>query len=141
MVKLRPTKGLELPVALQDALRHAGISTNHDSIEALQDSLLHEQVDRTLKLQDHYESTSTSTHERLAERSGKADEDRNIVYSALYKHTPYHQVSLTSRILSDQLKSLEHDLEDKDRELLEADGDELSLNDPKVRAFITRYSK
>ena len=141
MVKLKPTKTLDLPAALQDALRHAGIPFNQESIEALQDSLIHAQLEREQKLHDHYESTSTSIHDRLAERSSKADGDLRIIHDALYKHTSFQQVSLTNPLLEKQLKSMEKELEQKDHQLLEAEGNELSLSDPKVRAFIAKYGR
>jgi hypothetical protein len=43
--------------------------------------------------------------------------------------------------LDEQLKAMELELENKDRELLDAEGSELSLSDPKVRAFIGKYGK
>ncbi|KAF1843416.1 uncharacterized protein K460DRAFT_287917 [Cucurbitaria berberidis CBS 394.84] len=141
MVKLKPTNTLDLPAALQDALRRTGISFNQDSIEALQDALAKAQLERASKLHDHYESISLSTHDTLAERSSKADGDSKVVLNALYKHTPFQQVSLTKSKLDDQLKAMERELEEKDRELLEAEGNDLSLSDPKVRAFIARYGK
>ena len=52
MVKLKPTKTLDLPVALQDALRHAGIPFHQESIEDLQDSLIHAQLEREKKLKN-----------------------------------------------------------------------------------------
>jgi hypothetical protein len=141
MVKLKPSQSLDLPVALQDALRHTGISFNHDSIEDLQDSLLQAQHERHKKLQDHYESTTTSTHVGLAERSSKADADLRVMMETLYKHTPFQQVSLTNPRWEEQLKAMERELEEKDRELLEAEGNELSLSDPSVRAFIAKYGR
>lgn len=141
MVKLKPTKTFDLPAALQDALRHAGISFHHDSIEALQESLVQAQLERDKKLQDHFESSSISTHDRLAERSSKADGDLRVILNVLYKHTPFQQVNLTKASLDAQLKAMERELEEKDRELLEAEGNELSLSDPKVKAFIAKYGK
>jgi hypothetical protein len=141
MLKLKPIKTLELPVALQDALRHAGISFAHDSIESLQDSLTQAQLERAKKLQDHYESTATSTHDRLAERSSKADADMRVIMDALYKHTPFQQVCLAETRLEEQIKDMERELEEKDTELLDAEGSELSLSDSKVRAFVAKYGK
>lgn len=141
MLKLKPTQALDLPVTLQDALRYAGISFSQDSIEALQNSLVQAQRERIQKLRDHYESASTSTHDRLAERSSKADGDLDVILKALYKHTPFQEVNLTSSKLNNQLESMAWELEDKDRELLEAEGSKLSLSDPKVRAFIAKYGR
>ncbi|KAF2846478.1 hypothetical protein T440DRAFT_432437 [Plenodomus tracheiphilus IPT5] len=141
MVKLKPSKALDLPVTLQDALRYAGVSLNHESMEALQESLQRTQLERDGKLTDHYESTATSTHNRLAERLSKADSDLDVIMSALYKHTPFAQVNLTSSKLNEQLMLMEHELEQKERDLLEAEGNELSLSDPKVRAFVAKYGR
>ena len=141
MVKLKPTSTLDLPSALQDALRYAGISFSQDNIESLQDVLQQAQLERSKKLQDHYESTAISTHDGLAERSSKADADLRAILSALYKHAPFQQASLTDPELDEQLKAMELELENKDRELLNAEGSELSLSDPKVRAFIAKYGK
>jgi hypothetical protein len=63
------------------------------------------------------------------------------ILSALYKHAPFQQASLTDPELDEQLKAMELELENKDRELLDAEGSELSLSDPKVRAFIAKYGK
>ncbi|KAI4907110.1 hypothetical protein J4E90_010005 [Alternaria incomplexa] len=141
MVKLKPTSSLDLPVTLQDALRYAGISFSHDNIESLQDTLQQAQLERSKKLQSHYESTATSAHDVIAERTSKADTDMRAILSALYKHAPFHQASLTNPELDEQLKAMELELENKDRELLDAEGSELSLSDPKVRAFIAKYGK
>lgn len=141
VAKLRPNSALDLPVALQDALRHAGISFNHDNMESLQDSLLQAQLERGKKLQDHYESTATGTHEKLAERSSKADADLEVLLGALYKHAPFRSVSLTNAKLDVQLRKMEAELEDRDRDLLDAEGSELSLSDPKVRAFVAKYGR
>jgi hypothetical protein len=139
MVKLRPNSALDLPVALQDALRHAGISFNHDNIEGLQDSLMQAQVERGQKLQEHYESTASGTHEKLAERSSKADADMDVIMAALYKHAPFGTIRLTNGKLEAQLKKMEAELEDRDRELVEAEGSSVSLEDAKVRAFVAKY--
>ncbi|EMD64780.1 hypothetical protein GGP41_002948 [Bipolaris sorokiniana] len=141
MVKLRPNNALDLPVALQDALRHAGISFNHDKIESLQDSLMQAQMERGKKLQEHYESSATGTHEKLAERSSKADGDMDVIMAALYKHAPFGTIRLTNGKVDAQVKKMEAELEDKDRELLEAEGNELSLSDAKVRAFVAKYGR
>jgi hypothetical protein len=141
MVRLKPTSTLDLPVTLQDALRYAGISFSHDNIESLQDVLQQAQLERRKKLQSHYESTATSTHEVLAERTSKADGDLRAILSALYKHAPFQQATLTNPELDEQLKAMELELEMKDRELLDAEGSELSLSDARVRAFIGKYGK
>jgi hypothetical protein len=141
MLKLKPTKALDLPIALQDALRHTGISFAYDSIESLQDALTRVQLERAKKLQDHYESTAISTHEKLAERSSRADADMSIIMDALYKHAPFQQVSLTNPRLEEQIRAMERELEEKDSELLDAEGSELSLSDPRVRAFIAKHGR
>ncbi|KAI2483470.1 hypothetical protein Ptr902_05787 [Pyrenophora tritici-repentis] len=141
MVKLKPNQMLDLPVALQDALRHAGISFHQDNIEMLQDFLQHTQLERSKKLQDHYESATTSTHEKLAERSSKADTDIRAILSVLYKHAPFQTVSLTDSKLDEQMKAMDLELEEKDRALLDAEGTELNLDDPRVRQFIAKYGK
>jgi hypothetical protein len=139
IAKLKPAEPLDLPMALQDALRHAGISFAQDSVDALQDTLVQTQHEREKKLQEHFQSSSVSSHERLAERSSKADRDLRAIMEALYAHTPFQQVSLTDTKVEEQLKRMDRELEDKNDELLDAEGNELSLNDPRVRAFIAKY--
>jgi hypothetical protein len=139
MLKLKPSKTIDLPVALQNALRYTGISFALDSIESLQDSLTQAQLERAKKLQDHYESTATSTHDRLAERSNKADADMRVIVDALHKHTPFQQISLMDLVLEEQIRSMERGLEEKEEELLDAEGSEVSLGDPRVRAFVAKY--
>ena len=141
MTKLKPATSLDLPAALQDALRHAGVSFRHDSLEALQDTLIETQNDRDKKTQEHFQTTATTTHEQVAERSSKADVDLRIIMNALYAHTPFQRVSLTNAKLEAQLKAMDRELDHKDRELVEAEGNELSLSDPKVRAFIAKYGR
>lgn len=141
ITKLKPTRTLDLPVALQDALRHADISFSHESLEALQDTLIQAQIEREKKAQEHFQATAIATHEQIAERSSKADRDLRIITDALYAHTPFQQVSLTNAKLEAQLKAMDRELDYKDRELLEAEGNELSLSDPKVRAFIAKYGR
>ncbi|KAJ8110541.1 hypothetical protein OPT61_g6648 [Boeremia exigua] len=139
MSKLKPPKALDLPVALQDALRHAGVSFHKDSLEGLQDTLIQTQAEREKKTQEHFRATATTTHEQIAERSSKADSDLRLIMDALYAHTPFQQVSLTNPKLEAQLKAMDRELDQKERELLEAEGSEISLGDPKVRAFIAKY--
>lgn len=141
MTKLKPTKSLDLPVALQDALRHAGISFHQDSLEGLQDTLIQTQNERNKKVQEHFQATAITTHERVAERTSKADGDLKIILDALYAHTPFQQVSLTNPKLDAQIKAMDRELDQKERELLEAESNELSLGDPKVRAFIAKYGR
>ena len=141
MTKLRPTPSLDLPVALQDALRHAGIPFSHDSLEALQDTVIEAQAEREKKVKEHFHTTAMTTHEQLAERLSKADRDLRTVMDALYAHTPFQQVSLTNPKLDAQLKAMERELDNKDLELLEAEGNGLSLSDPKVRAFIAKHGR
>ncbi|KAF2626421.1 hypothetical protein BU25DRAFT_395183 [Macroventuria anomochaeta] len=141
MTKLKPTTSLDLPAALQDALRHAGISFSHDTLEALQDALIQAQSERQKKAKEHFQATATTTHEQVAERSSKADRDLRIIMDALFAHIPFQQVSLTNPKLEAQLKAMDSELDHKDRELLEAEGNELSLSDPKVRAFIAKYGR
>ena len=140
-IKLKPPKALDLPPVLQDALRHAGVSFNQDSVEALQESLIKTQIEREKKLEDHYVSVSSSTHERLAERFSQADADLRAILDALYSHTPFQQIRLTNPKLEEQLREMERELEKSDHKLLSAEANELSLSDPKVRAFISRYGK
>jgi hypothetical protein len=141
MIKLKPSKTVDLPTTLQDALRYAGIPFNQDSIEPLQDLLIRTQFEREQKLLDHYGTTSISTHERIAERSGKADTDLRVIADTLFKHTLFQEVHLANHRLEKQLKDMEGTLEAKNHELLEAESNELSLSDPKVRAFIAKYGK
>lgn len=141
MVKLKPTKALDIPVALQDALRHAGISFAQDSIEALGDSLLQARLERDKKLQDHYQSASAAAHDRIAERSSTADSDMRVIVEALFKHRSFRHVHLTNPRLEKQLQDMEKDLEAKNHELLDAENNELSLSDPRVRAFIAKYGR
>jgi hypothetical protein len=141
MIKLKPTKTVDLPTTLQDALRYAGIPFNQDGIEALQDFLIRTQLEREQKLSDHYGTTSTSTHDRIAERSSKADTDLRVITDALFKHTMFQEVRLANHRLERQLKDMEGTLEAKKHELMEAESNELSLSDPKVRAFIAKYGK
>lgn len=141
MMKLKPTPTLDLPAALQDALRHAGISFHQDTFEALQDTLIQTRAEREKKVHEHFQRTAFTTHERVAERSSKADSDHRIIADALYAHTPFQQVGLSNPKLEARLKAMERELEDKERELLEAEGNELSLSDPKVRAFVAKYGR
>ncbi|KAF1832560.1 hypothetical protein BDW02DRAFT_640729 [Decorospora gaudefroyi] len=139
MVKLKPTKTLDLPVALQDALRHAGVSFHYETMESLQDALLRARLERDKKLQDQYESAATWSHEALAERSSKADADLRVIADALYKHTPFSQVSLTDPKLEEQLKAMERELETTEAGLLDAEGSVLSLSDPRMQALMEKY--
>lgn len=142
MMKLKPTASLAIPAALQDALRHAGISFHAvDTLEGLQDTLVQSQAEREKKGQDHFRATATTTHEQIAERSGRADGDLRTILDALYACTPFQHVSLTNPKLEAQLKAMERELDQRDGELLDAEGSEVSLSDPKVRAFIARYGR
>jgi hypothetical protein len=131
---LKPTKSLDLPPALQDALRNAGISFNQDSIEALLESVKGIQLEREKKLQDHYKSASTSVQGTLAERLSKADGDLKSITKGLYSHTPDPK-------LEEELRKMEKQLDEAEDQLLSAEANELSLSDPKVRAFIAKYGK
>ncbi|ORY11314.1 hypothetical protein BCR34DRAFT_565430 [Clohesyomyces aquaticus] len=139
MVKLKPSRGVDLPPALEDALRHAGVSFNHESISALREALMNTQLEREKKLADHYSTTAASTHQSVAEVFGKADVDLRLILDALYSHTPFRQIHLVDPKREERLKQIEIDLEDMDRKLLSAESNELSMSDPRVRAFISKY--
>lgn len=139
--KLNPPKTLDLPPVLQDALRHAGISFNQDSVEALQDSLARTQLEREKKLEKHYISASSSTHEMLAGPLGKADRDMRAILDALYSHAPFSQIHLTNPEVERELRVMETELEDSDQKLLSAETSQLSLNDPRVRAFVSKFGR
>lgn len=141
MTKLKPTVSLDLPAALQDALRYTGVSFHQDSLEQLQDTLVQAQDEREKKTQEHFKATAATTHEQVAKHSSKADRDLRTITAALYAHTPFQRVNLTNPKLEAQLKATNRDLDYKERELLEAEGNELSLSDPKVRAFIEKYGR
>jgi predicted ribosome quality control (RQC) complex YloA/Tae2 family protein len=138
-LKLKPSKSLDLPPALQDALRHANISYNQDSLEYLLESMSKVQLEREKKLQDHYDSASSSVHSTLAERLSRADGDLKTILKGLYSHTPFQQVHLTDPKLDNELKRMEKELDEAEDQLLSAETNELSLSDPKVRAFIAKY--
>lgn len=140
-LKLKPTKSLNLPPALQDAFRHANISCNEDSIETLHESLAKIQIERTKKVQDHYDSASKSTQAILAERLSKADADVRSILGPLYKHTPFQQVRLTDAKLESELRKMDKELDEANEQLISAEADELSLDDPKVKAFISKYGR
>ncbi|KAF1976345.1 hypothetical protein BU23DRAFT_528810 [Bimuria novae-zelandiae CBS 107.79] len=140
-LKLKPSQALDLPPALQDALRHANVSFNQDSIEALQESLTTIQLERTKKLQDHYDSASISTQGILAERLSKADSELRSILGPLYKQTPFRQVNLTDAKLEKELKKIDRELEEANEQLLSAEAQEMSLDDPKVRAFVAKYGR
>lgn len=140
-VKLKPSKALDLPPALSEALRHANISVNHENLDALVASLHEVQLEREKKLQEHYDSSSSATHGTLAERLSKADGDLRSILGTLYSHTPFQQVNLSDPKLENELKHVERELEDANDQLLSAEASELSLSDPKVRSFIAKYGK
>jgi hypothetical protein len=141
-IKLQPSsKTLDLPPALQDALRYAGLSFNQNSVEDLRDSLANVQLERERKLEEDYASASRSTHDSLAERFGRADGDLRVILNALYSNTSFSTVHLVDPKLEEGLEALERELGVADGELLQAETNELSLSDPKVRAFIGRYGK
>jgi hypothetical protein len=138
---LKPTKSLDLPPALQDALRNANISFNQDSIDALLESVKVIQLEREKKLQDHYKSASTSVQGTLAERLSRADGDLKSITKGLYSYTPFHQVHLADPKLEEELRKIEKQLDEAEDQLLSAEANELSMSDPKVRAFIAKYGK
>jgi hypothetical protein len=140
-LKLKPSISIDLPPALQDALRHANISVNHNSIESLLDVLNKTQLERDTRLREHYDSSSSSAHSTLAARCSTADVDLRSILKPLYSHTPFQQVSLTNPKLEDELKRMEEELETANDLLLTAETNELSLSDARVRAFIAKYGK
>lgn len=137
--KLKPTRTIDLPSVLQDALRHVNVSFDHDSLAGLQESLAEVQLERTSKLQHHYDSASASTQEVLAERLTKADNDLRSIMKPLYTHTPFQQVHLTNPRLEEELRKLDKELEEADEQLCAAEVNELSLSDSRVRAFVAKY--
>jgi hypothetical protein len=140
-IKLKPTQSIALPPALQDALRHAGLSFNSDSIDALRSSLMETQLQREKKLAEHYASATRSTHDQLSERLGKADTDTNVILDALYAHTPFATVQLRDPVVERKIAETEGKIEDAEMQLLGLEASELSLGDPKVKAFVEKYGK
>ncbi|KAF2105797.1 hypothetical protein BDV96DRAFT_655271 [Lophiotrema nucula] len=134
-LKLKPTKSLDLPPAIADALRHAGVSFNVDSIESLQETLINTQVERETKLSEHYVSSTTSTQEILAARLGKADLDVRAIFDALYLHTPFKEVHLVNPKLEEQMKATEKELENADRSLLELESSEMNFGKLALKGF------
>lgn len=141
LIKLKPSKALDIPPALQDALRNAGVSFNQDSIDALRESLVQTQLEREKKLAEHYASATASTHDQLAERLGKADVDRRVILDALYAHTPFASAQLVDPKVERELRKAEQDVLDAEQELMNAETNELSLDDSRVRAFISKYGR
>lgn len=140
-IKLKPTKSLDIPPALQDALRHAGISFNQDSIEALRDSLVKTQLEREKKLAEHYVSASSSTHDELAQRFGRADAEARVITDALYAHTPFGTTRLVDPEVEQGIEKAEEDVRDVESELLNAEANLLSLDDARVREFVRKYGR
>lgn len=140
-IKLQPTATLDIPAALQDALRHAGISYNHENISALKETLLNTQMEREKKLSDHYDSASSSTHEQLAQRLGKADMDSKLILDALYAHTPFSTVRLMDPEVERKIREKEKELEEAEMALLSAETAELSMGDERVREFVGKYAR
>lgn len=140
-LKLKPTPVLDLPPALQEALRRANISFSKENIDVLLESLAQTQLEREKKLQDHYSSSLLAMHGTLAERLSTADADLKSILKGLYAHTPFKRVHLTDPKLEDELKHLEKELDKAEDQLVSAEANELSLSDPRVKAFIAKYGK
>jgi hypothetical protein len=140
-LKLKPSQTLKLPSSVQDALRYANVPFNHDSINALRETLKAIQLERQQKLQESYDSSCTSVHGTLAERMSRMDAEQHAILSSLMLHTEYKEVHLTDPKIEDELRRLEKDLNDANEQLLVAEVNQLSLDDPKVRAFVTKYGK
>jgi len=138
---LKPPKSMELPPALQDALRHINTAVGHENMENLLDALSKAQAERNTRLREHHDSNLSSAHSTLAERGSKADGESRTMTRNLYIHSPFHRVSLTDPRLEEELFKMERDLETASDQLLTAETNELSLSDAKVRAFIAKYGK
>ncbi|KAF2733298.1 hypothetical protein EJ04DRAFT_553447 [Polyplosphaeria fusca] len=139
VVRLKPPKAIELPAALTDALRHAGMTASHDSVESLRETMMNMQLERESKLDEHFSSIMASTHASVATRLGKADIDWGAISAALFSHTPFQAVRLTDPKLEGDIKNMERELETASQSLLDAEGNEISLEDAKVRAFVSAY--
>ncbi|KAF2196410.1 hypothetical protein GQ43DRAFT_484974 [Delitschia confertaspora ATCC 74209] len=139
LVALKPPKRIELPPAVEDALRHAGISIDQNSMEELQETLTKAQHEREKKLSEHYASDSSSAQGTLADVIGKADVDLAGVIASLYKYTPFQTVHMMDPDIEKRMEKREKELKEADRELLTAEAHQLSLGDPKVQAFVNKY--
>ncbi|KAF2272485.1 uncharacterized protein EI97DRAFT_436864 [Westerdykella ornata] len=140
-ITLKPTSTLNIHPALQDALRHAGISYTQENIAALKEALLTTQLEREKKLSDHYDSASSSTHEQLAERLGKADAEARVILDSLYAHTPFATVRLRDPEVERKIREKERKVEEAEMGLLSAETGELGLGDERVRAFVERFGR
>lgn len=140
-LKLKPTPSLDLPPALQQALRRANISYSKETIDVLLESVAQTQLEREKKLQNHYDSSSSAMQAALAERLSKADGELQSILKPLYSHTPFRQVHLTDPKLEEELTLMERELGEAEDQLLSAEANELSLSDPRVKAFIAKYGK
>ncbi|PVH96569.1 hypothetical protein DM02DRAFT_617157 [Periconia macrospinosa] len=138
---LKPPKSMDLPPALQDALRHINIPVNHETMDSLLDALSKAQIERTTKLREHHDSNVSSTHTALAQRASRADRELRTMTKSLYVHSPFRGVHLADPRLEGELFGLERDLEAASEQLLVAETNELSLNDAKVRAFVAKYGR
>ena len=90
---------------------------------------------------EHFDSAITSTHASAAARLSKADDDWRAISAALYSHSSFQQIHLTDPKLEDAIRDTEVKLEAADGSLLTAEGSEISLDDPKVRDFVHKYSQ
>ncbi|KAF2012983.1 hypothetical protein BU24DRAFT_494881 [Aaosphaeria arxii CBS 175.79] len=140
-VKFKPAKNLDLPPSVQDALRHAGVSFSQDSLEELQESLSRTLIERQEKLAQHYESATVTAHDKLAERFDKADAELRDILDAVYADTKFKTVRLTDEQLEAEMKTLEEQLEEGEQKLLVAETESLSMEDPKVKAFVEKYAR
>ncbi|KAF2637631.1 hypothetical protein P280DRAFT_458234 [Massarina eburnea CBS 473.64] len=138
---LKPPKSMDLPAALQDALRHANMSDSHDSIETLTAALSRAQFERSTRLREHYDSSSASTHGTLAARTSRADGDLRTILRKLYSHTAFQQVQLTDAKIEEEVRRMGRELDMANDELLTAETNELSMDDARVRAFVSKYGK
>ncbi|CAI6337545.1 unnamed protein product [Periconia digitata] len=138
---LKPSKTMELPPALQDALRHVNVSVSHENMESLLEALFKAKVERGTKLREHCNSNLSSTHKTLGERGTRADSELRIITRSLHRHTPFQKVRLTNPELEEELFKMERDIETASDQLVIAETNELSLSDAKVRNFIAKYGK
>jgi len=138
-VTLKPSSALHIPPAVEEALRNAGISFNLSSAETLQETLAQVGLEREQKLRDHYSSASSTAQQTLADVVGKADVELLALTHALYSYTPFQTVHLANPSLEQQMDDREQELEAADQSLLTTETSELSLTDPKVKAFIGKW--
>ncbi|OCL13636.1 hypothetical protein AOQ84DRAFT_385268 [Glonium stellatum] len=138
--RARPVEKAQLPMVVQDILRHAGLSTHYESVEGMQGALATASLERDVRLQYHRSATTSSIDQSLAEAIGRTNNETQAVSNALFSNTVYKHIHFNSKPLELRISDLDAAIREIGDGIMNVDSEQLPVDEAKVTEFIGKWS-